>query len=106
MKITIDDQQYEKLQARLMDEIIETIVLELQNAGVEEEKICELTADLSFSIGTILDASRIMELEGKSVLPFLAFAADDERSEIIANDYGSYLHDDAYGKVYARFGKL
>jgi hypothetical protein len=105
MKITIDEKQYEKLQSRVMDEIIDTIVSELQSAGVEEEKICELTADISFSIGTIIDASRVMELDGKPVLPFLTFATTEDRSEIIANEDGSYMHDDAYGKVYALFGK-
>ena len=106
MKITIDDEKYAKLQTRVMDEIIETIISQLENAGVEKDKICELTADLSFCIAAILDASQVMELDGKPVLPFLAFAADDERSEIIANEYGSDMHEDAYGKVYTRFGKL
>lgn len=106
MKIAMDDNQYEKLQSRVMDEIINTIIAELQSAEIPEEKICELTADLAFSIGAIIDASRVMELDGRPVLPFLSFALDEDRKEILVNEDGSYMHDDAYGKVYTLFGKV
>lgn len=107
MKIAMDDNYYAKLQDRVMDEIINTIIAELQSAEIPEEKMCELTADLAFSIGAIIDASRVMELEdGRPVLPFLSFALDEDRKEILVDEDGSYMHDDAYGKVYTIFDKV
>jgi len=98
--VTIDCEKFDLLQIRVLDEIARTIKDALHEAGIKQEKIPELTENITFSIAAIVDGSRVMELEGKPVSPVLTFAADEEGTELVSAEGGSWMHEYAISAVY------
>lgn len=97
MKIEKDDDKYDKFQEHILENIVREIKDTLEEKGVDEDLIYDITGDLAFSICAIVDSSRVMEVEGEPVLPFLTFAKSDKKEELIAMDGGSYMHEMAFG---------
>ena len=78
MEMKLDTEQFDKLQAILVDEIATAIKIKLQQAGMEGEQLAELTASISFSIASIIDDMAAIESDGTEVRPYLSFVADDD----------------------------
>jgi len=98
MKVEINDEKYDKFQGHILCEIIKSTKEILEEKGVPEELIYDITGDLSFRICAIIDSSAVMEVDGEDVLPFLTFSKSSERRDtVIANDGGSYMHEMIYG---------
>ena len=94
MKIHYDFEEFNAHQVRILKEIIASIKFELENLGLDEPKVKESTFDIAFSMTAIIDSSRVMELNGHDVLPFLGFRALLEDEEVLlANESGSYMHE-------------
>ena len=100
MDAIIDNEKYDKFQEHVLAEIIKSTKDILVEKGVPEDLIYDISGDLSFQICAIIDSSTVMEVDGEEVLPFLTFSKSlNERSTIIANDGGSYMHEMVYGFV-------
>jgi hypothetical protein len=99
MTIKIDEGKFDKCQLRLLEEIARDVKSALEEAGVSAERIQDVTESITFQIAAIVDSSRVMELDGKPLLPFLTFAEDDKREQLIASPGGSWMHEYACGTV-------
>ena len=93
IEISVDEARYDKLQLHLIGEIIRSIKTDLKEAGIAEERVADVTGDIAFSVATIIDGSRVMELEGQPLVPVLTFAEDAERTKLVARAGGSFMHE-------------
>ncbi len=100
MELKLDPDQYEKQQALLMGEMIEKISIKLLEAGIEGEKLQELTASLAFSIASVIDDTAGIEVNGMEVHPYLGFRVAEE---IIHCGENSYTYEHVYDLLNQRF---
>lgn len=100
MQVSIDSDKFDALQIRLLEEIIRSVAAGLKSAGITEESaLSEATGSIVFSIGAIIDGSRVMELDGQPVVPFLAFANERGGNDLLAAEGGSWMHEYVFGAV-------
>lgn len=100
MEAIVDEGKFDKFQEHVLAEIIKSTKNILEEKGVPENVIYDITGDLSFQICAIIDSSSVMEIDGEEVLPFLTFSKSrKERNTIIVNDGGSYMHEMVFGFV-------
>ena len=99
INIRIDEAEYDKRQMQLLDFLVREVIYTLDEEGVPSEKIPPVAKSLAFRICTILDASRVMEIEGKTLRPFLTFADNYVGTELLARRAASNLHDESNDHV-------
>ena len=100
MKIELNPDRFDELQLRVLEELIVSIRDGLREAGLTDDQILyESTGKLAFSVAAIIDGSRLMELEGSPVVPFLAFANERNGDELVAAVGGSWMHEYVFGTV-------
>jgi hypothetical protein len=92
-----DEFEFDKCQLLLVREIARVVKLELQRAGVSDELGENLTERLTFQLATLLDGDHSLENEGRQLVPMIAFARNDERTELLGNPGGSWMHEYALG---------
>ena len=99
MEIKKDNAIYEAMHEKVMREMLQAVYSELKNSEyIPEVEIEFLVEKIGFSIGVIIDGSAKMEVEGRKVLPYLAFSESQEkRKNLIVSDTGSYFHEMVYG---------
>lgn len=73
MNLKFDAEQFDKQQAILASEIAESVMIKLQEAGMEGAKLEECTASITFSIANIIDDMAAIESAGTEVRPYLTF---------------------------------
>jgi len=95
MQLTLDTSKYEEHQAIFTAEIVEKIKIKLQEAGVDQEKLEDLTANIALSITSSIDDTSPIEVDGVEVHPYLAFRMNDD--EIIHCGESSYTYEYVYG---------
>jgi hypothetical protein len=66
-----------------------------------EDRLRSTIEDLAFGISTIIDGSRVMELDGEPVLPRLGFARAEDNAELLVTQGGSFMHEYAIGMACA-----
>lgn len=91
--------KFDELQAILVDELVKTIQVKLAEAGLEKDKLNELTASLAFSITCLFDGIAAIESDGTEVHPFLAFQVDDDLVHCGENAFMHELIYDVLGKL-------
>ena len=97
MEIEVNDEEFDQRQLKLVELIADT-VLEIAKEKVESnDDLSQLFDDITFSICSMIDASAVMEVDGKELLPFLTFAKDDTREKLITAEGGSWMHEYAVG---------
>jgi hypothetical protein len=100
MQISIDTDQFDALQMRLLEEIILSVASGLKEAGITEDSaLSEAVEKITFSVAAIIDGSRVMELEGRAVVPVLTFAKERNGIELIGAEGGSWMHEYVCGTV-------
>ena len=99
MEITQNESEFDKRQLHLIREIIRSIKNDLENAHVPAEQLQDLTSNIAFSIAAIIDGSRVMRADGRSLIPMLTFADDDQRTKLVARPGGSFMHEYVDGTV-------
>ena len=99
MELIEDERSYDTFQIHMLKEIVKDIKEELESAGVASDSVEGHTGNIAFRVAAIIDASRIMESDGKPVLPFLCFARDDSLKEIVSSGGGSWMHEYVFGVV-------
>lgn len=101
MLLKEDYDQFEFLQSVLAQAIGQTVKNELESRGLKPEIVKDLTADITFSIASILDGSSQFEIEGKILEPNITFKIAEDT--LLYSEDGSWMHDDVYGWVYDLF---
>ncbi|NEX21882.1 hypothetical protein G3480_16470 [Thiorhodococcus mannitoliphagus] len=100
MKLTLASSKFDEQQMIFTAEIVERIKLKLQEAGVNGEKLEDLTASIALSITGVIDDMAGIEANGLEVHPYLTFRTDDD--ELIHCGENAYT----YEHVYAAMKKL
>jgi hypothetical protein len=91
MRLNINRDEFDRRQRALVREIACSVKQVLEGAGLHGDK--ELAESLVFDFCSILDGSRVMEANGRPLLPFLTFADDRKAKELLAAESGSWLHE-------------
>ena len=100
MEISVNEEVFDECQDEMLHYLVKSVRALLVEKGVEEQLIYDVTGDIVFEIGAILDGSAVMGSEDKPVLPYLTFSKNEnERESLIASASGSCLHEMAYGFV-------
>ena len=97
MQLSLDTSKFEEYQDILISEIVEKIKIKLMEAGIESEKLEDLTAGIALSIASTLDDMADIEADGVEVHPYLTFRANDD--EIIHCGENSYTYEYVYGAM-------
>jgi hypothetical protein len=95
MQLKIDTSKFEEHQAIFISEIVEKIKIKLQEAGVDSQKLEDLTASIALSVASTIDDTAGIEVDGVEVHPYLTFRANDE--EIVHCGENSYTYEYVYG---------
>ena len=77
MKLVQDTDGFEHSQVALIREIAQAIAVKLVEAGMQGAEMENTTADIAFSIASILDDTTNIEADGKEVHPYLTFRLGD-----------------------------
>jgi cation diffusion facilitator CzcD-associated flavoprotein CzcO len=100
MNITLDFDRFDKLQMRVLEEVITSIRDGLREAGMTDDQILrEATGNIAFSVAAIFDGSRVMGLDGEQVFPILTFAKERNSPDLIGTEAGSWMHEYVFGIV-------
>ena len=86
--------KYDEQQAIFIGAIIESIKAKLEESGLENEALKELTGDISFSIATLIDNASSIEFDGQEIVPILTFM---EETDLIHCGGNSYTHEYVFG---------
>ena len=103
MKLKLEPEKHEKYQEALVREIIQTIMVKLVEAGLEGNKLEEATANVSFSIASIIDDTTAIEADGIAVSPYLTFRDGDD--EIIHCGENAYTYEFVTGVLKELFDR-
>jgi hypothetical protein len=99
MEIITDKKEFDKRQLHVLREIILAVRKDLKDTGVPEERVADVTGDIVFSVAAIIDASHVMQVDGRQIFPFLAFAEDKNVTKLLAEPGGSWMHEYVFGMV-------
>lgn len=97
MKLTLASSKFDEQQAIFTAEIVERVKIKLQEAGVDQEKLEDLTASIALSIAGVIDDLSGIEADGLEVHPYLTFRTDDD--ELIHCGENSYTYEHVYGAM-------
>lgn len=95
MEITHDRIQFGKRQEIFLHRLMQHIKRDLEAAGVQADKLHDLTTDIGFSISSLLDGCEV-EHGARLTLPVLAFAQDKTRAKLLVEPGGSWLHESVF----------
>jgi hypothetical protein len=99
MNLQLNLAKFEEHQAVLVNELAKTIHVKLAEAGLERDKINELTLSLAFSITCMIDGISGIEADGMDVQPYLTFQIDDELVHCGENSFMHELIYDVIGRL-------
>jgi hypothetical protein len=102
MQLNLDPTVFEEQQALLVRDLVESIRVKLQEAGLEGNALTDATASVAFSVASILDDTSAIEIDGTEVHPYLAFRTGDE--ELTHGGDNAYTHEFVYDAVKQLFG--
>jgi hypothetical protein len=101
MRIIEDRDRYDGLQTEVLNELTKAVRghISLVLSGRVPADLNSVTADIVFSVASIIDGASEIEHRGQSVIPVLAFASSDERNELVfpESGCGSWMHEYAHG---------
>lgn len=101
MKLTLASSKFNDQQAIFTAEIVERIKIKLQEGGVEQEKLEDLTASIALSIAGLIDDMAGIEVDGSEVHPYLTFRVADD--ELIHCGESAYTYEHVYGAMKTLF---
>jgi hypothetical protein len=94
MQLNLDPTVFDEQQAILVRELVQSIRVKLQEAGLKGEKLEEATASIAFSVASTLDDTSAIEVDGTEVHPYLTFRTSDD--ELTHCGENSYTHEFVY----------
>ena len=99
MEITKNKPEFDKRQIKLIREIIVAVKNTLAESSVSLDEQADLTGDIAFSIASIIDGSRVMQADGRPLVPVLAFAENAQRTKLLVTEGGSFMHEYVFSTV-------
>ncbi len=102
MHLKLNPTDFEEHQAVLVRELVETIKIKLQGAGLDGDKLEETTASIAFSIASLIDGAALIEAPGIDVHPYLTFRTSD--TELTHCGENSNAHELVYDMLKELFG--
>jgi hypothetical protein len=103
MKLSTDPDQYLKQQEVFTGEMIARIADHLEQAGINDNQLKELTGQISFEIACMIDGVSEMKFEGEEANPYLTFI--NSENELIHLGGNSTSHEMVYGILNAMFSE-
>jgi len=100
MELQLNLAKFEERQAIFVTELTKTIQVKLTEAGLESDKVKELTGALAFSITCMIDGISGIEADGIEVQPYLTFQIDEELVHCGENSFMHELIYDVLGRVF------
>jgi len=94
MQLNLDSTGFEEQQAILVRELVQTIRLKLQEAGLTGGKLEDATASIAFSVASMIDDTSAIEVEGTEVHPYLTFRTSEDVLTHCGDN--SYTHEFVY----------
>jgi hypothetical protein len=94
MQLNLDPTLFEEQQFILVRELVQSIRVKLQEAGLSGEKLDDATASIAFSVASTIDDTSAIEVDGKEVHPYLTFRTSDE--ELTHGGENAYTHEFVY----------
>jgi hypothetical protein len=94
MQLNIDPALFEEQQLLLVRELVLSIRVKLQEAGIDDDKLEEATASIAFSVASTIDDTAAVEVDGTEVHPYLTFRTSD--GELTHCGENSYTHEFVY----------
>jgi hypothetical protein len=102
MQLTLDPTRFDEQQFGLVRELVQSIRVKLQEAGLSGEKLEQATASIAFSVASTIDDTSAIEVDGREVHPYLTFRTADE--ELTHCGENSYTHEFVYEVLQSLFG--
>ena len=94
MKFEKNQEKFDKRQSIFTLELAKIIKFILDETDIEEYKIKDITENLLFNIGALLDASNIVGTEKEPVISHLSFRENEDlNSNLIISPVCSYIHE-------------
>jgi len=97
MQVIEDEGEFDRHQLQLVREIARLVKQVLDRKGVAADLVPDLTEQLTFQLATLLDGDSMLEFEGRPFVPAIAFALNDERTQVLGAAGGSWMHEYAIG---------
>jgi hypothetical protein len=94
MQLKLDPSLFEEQQLLFVRELVESIRVKLQEAGVDGGKVGDVTASIAFSVASMIDDTSAIDVEGVEVHPYLTFRTSDD--ELTHCGENSYTHEFVY----------
>lgn len=94
MQLNLDSERFDEQQMMLVRELVQSIRVKLQEAGMTGTKLEDLTASIAFSVASTIDDTSAIEMDGAEVHPFLTFRTSDD--ELTHCGENSYTHEFVY----------
>lgn len=94
MQLILDPTRFEELQAILVQELVQSVRVKLQEAGLSGTQLDDATVSIVFSVASALDDTSAIEVDGTEVHPYLTFRTSDE--ELTHCGENSYTHEFVY----------
>ena len=91
MKLVQDTERFDNFQTALIKEITQTIAVKLVEAGMQGAEMENTTANIAFSIASILDDTTSIEADGDEVHPYLTFLSGE--SDLIHCGENAYTYE-------------
>jgi len=99
MELQLNLPKFEARQAIFVTELTKTIQVKLTEAGLDSDKVKELTGALAFSITCMIDGISGIESDGVEVQPYLTFQINDELVHCGENSFMHELIYDVLGRL-------
>jgi hypothetical protein len=94
MQLNLDPTRFDEQQSLLVQQLVQSIRVKLQEAGLSGETLEETTAAIAFSVASAIDDTSAIEIDGQEVHPYLTFRTADD--ELIHCGENSYTHEFVY----------
>lgn len=103
MQLKNDGDKFDELQSIFIGGIIDEIKVQLEEAKLPNDKVKELLENISFSVATILDASRSVEYEDVEASPVVTF--QDGEKDLVYPGGNSWMHEYVFGTISEIYGE-
>lgn len=95
MELKLDADRFDEFQQAFIEEIVKAIMTKLVESGLSGEKMEQITADIAFSVASIIDDTTQIETDGEDVKPYLTFRSGD--GELIHCGENAYTYEFVIG---------
>lgn len=94
MQLNLNANLFEEQQVIFVRDLVTSVRVKLQEAGLEGEKLNDTTASIAFGIASMIDDTAAIESDGTEVHPYLTFRTSDE--DLTHCGENSYTHEFVY----------